>query len=646
MTTAFPHLFSPLERGRLRLRNRVIQSGHMTLFADDGAVGPRLLRYYAQRARGGVAAIVSEATAVHPSTVKFPSMVEAYDPAGVPWLDALADAVHDHGASMILQFAHGGSRMSAIDSFEPLLAPSAVVSSLYNEVPRAMTVADIAMVRKGYVRSAANVAASRLDGVEVHAAHGYLPGQFMSPLHNLREDAYGGSFDNRLRFLLEVLEGVREMLRDDQVLGVKLNGSDLVEGGYATDDYVRVAQRLATTGAVDYLTISTGTSRTNHHVVPPMPVEEGTNVDAAGRISAAVDLPVFPVGRIYRPEYAEQLLAAGTVDGVALARALIADPDWVRKAATQPERIRPCVAVNQGCFGYLYRSRPITCVVNPRAGRESEPLPGPAATPRRVAVVGGGPAGMEAARTAAERGHEVTLFEADPELGGTLRLASSIPSRSGWKDLLAHLAGELRHTGVEIRLGTPVDAGMVKVAGFDAVILATGATADPLEDSTDGPVRLTVAESLALTSIPAGARVVVVDEVESMEAYVPAEHLAALGAEVLVVTTRLAPGGKLDQASLVKTMERLGRLGVRFETATASGPVPEGVLLREVYRGRERVEPCTHVVFARHRRSRGRELAEALGVGGELDVLEAGDCVAPRSALEAIREGQQAGAKV
>lgn len=640
----FPFLLSPLEKGRLSLRNRVMFSGHMTLYSQGGVVSPRLVRYYEERARGGVGAIVTEAAAVHPSTVKFPEMMRAYEPAIIPSLDTLGDTVHNHGAKILLQLAHGGSRMSAIDSDMPLLAPSAVKSTMYNEVPHALDLADIAEIRASFAMSAANAARSSVDGVEVHSAHGYLPVQFLSPLHNRRTDAYGGSLENRARFLLEVLEQVRVELGDDKLLGVKLNGSDLVAGGCTVDDYVEVTRLIEATGTVDYISVSAGTSRSNHRVVPAMPVDEGVNVDHARKIHAATDISIFSVGRIYRPDHAESLLADGWLDGVAMARALIADPQWVNKAAADPARIRPCIAVNQGCFGYLYRSRPITCLVNPRSGKESRPLPAPAQRPRRVAVVGGGPAGCEAAMSAAERGHHVVVYESRDRLGGLLNQASSIASRRDWLDLLTFQRAELAQLGVDVLLNTTADAEMLTAAGYDDIVLAIGsATADPPTVPPGGPKVLDHVSALSLSDVD-GFRVVLVDEVETMEAYVPAEHLAERGADVLLVTSKLAPGGKLDQPSLVSLMERLGALGVNFNTSTrVCGISADGVSLADVWSNRTWVEPCTHVVWAGDRIAPARTLADALAHHSTLRVHEVGDCVAPRSALEAIREGRALG---
>ncbi|HTV71229.1 MAG TPA: FAD-dependent oxidoreductase [Rhizobiaceae bacterium] len=641
----FPNLLSPLTKGRLSIRNRVMMSGHMTLYSTGGMVGPRLVRYYAERAAGGVGIIVTEASAVHPTTVKFPEMMCVYDHAIVPWLDTLGDAIHEHGAKIIIQLAHGGARMSALDSDLPLYAPSAQKQAMYNEVPRAMTPEEIVMVQEGYAASAANVGRSRADGVEIHSGHGYLPVQFLSPLHNQRTDSYGGSLENRARFLLETLTKVRRAIGERKLIGLKLNGEDASEGGLTVDDYVAIAKLVEQTGIVDYINVTVGTAKTNHLVVPAMPVEEGVNVANAAKIRAAVDIPVFPVGRIYRPEHAESIIADGSVDGVALARALIADPDWVRKAENDPSRIRPCIAVNQGCFGYLYRSRPITCLVNPRSGKEAKWGTKPARELRRIAVVGGGPAGCEAALTAAGRGHDVTLFEQNERLGGLLNHAASVESRRNWEDFLIFQRSELSANAVDVQLGVRADADMLSAEGYDAVVLALGA--QPGEPSApgaaSGPAIFNQITALGLTDV-AGRKIVLIDEVDSMEAYVPAEHLARSGAEVTVVTAGLSAGGKLDQPSLVLLMERFARLGITLKTSTRLITREErGVRLADVWSGRDWHEPCTHLVIARDRVAPARTLAERLAEGNGPIIREIGDSLAPRSALEAVREGRLVG---
>ncbi|MFO1192523.1 MAG: FAD-dependent oxidoreductase [Rhodoferax sp.] len=646
--SALATLLSPLHRGRLQLKNRVVFPGHQTLFSEGGIIGPRMRAYYAERARGGAAAIVVEGAAVHDTTVKFPNYLLAHDPRIVDSLNGLAAALHPHGCKGILQLAHSGSRMSSHDSRQALWAPSAVRSAISPELPHAMRDADFEQLLEGYDTAARHVGASDIDGIEVHAAHEYLLGQFLSPLNNLRTDRWGGSLENRARLLLEVLQRVRRAAGDRKVIGVRLNGSDLTPGGLEPADYAQVARMIEATGVVDYISVTAGTSRDNNMIVPPMDVPHGVFADYAAEIRRHVGLPVFAVGRIKTPAFAESVLAAGKADVVAVCRALIADPFWVEKAARAPETIRPCIGCNQGCFGYLYTNRPITCTVNPAVGREAELGAGtqpPASPPRHVLVGGGGPAGMEAAITAAQRGHRVTLLEAGPALGGQVLAAGWERSRRELLEITTFQQQELQRLGVQVRTGTRLDAAAIAAAGADAVIVATGSRPAASSLPCDGSVDvLAPAEVIAQLQTGAahwqGRRVTVVDGVGHFPAYAPAEALAAAGASVTLVTAKLHAASLLDNGSMINTLRRLGQAGVKVLSQTATLRIEAGTVhARHVFSGELQAWPCDAVVAAL-----GNVADDTLA--DQPDVLRIGDCHAPRTMLDAIRDGHRAGRAV
>lgn len=644
----FTTLLSPLDHGRLWLRNRVVFPGHQTLYSRDGLVSDRLRAYYVERAKGGVAAVIVGGGAMHPTTIKFPDYLRFYDAEVMPSVRRLADELHDHGAKVFVQVAHSGSRMATMDSRQPLWAPSDVRSGNAVETPHAMTHDDIATLLDGYRVTAELLAETSVDGIEIHAAHEYLLGEFLSPHNNRRMDEYGGSLENRSRLVTEVIDAVRRAVGEDHIVGMRMNCSDRRPGGNTNADYVSIARLLDATGALDYLSITAGTSVDNGDIVPPMDVPQGVNVDETAAIRDVVSAAVFTVGRIKRPEHAEQVLADGKADVVAMARALIADPEYVRKAADDPSRIRPCIGANDGCYGRLIRVRPITCVVNPEVGLErelGEATRRPTEKRRSVLVVGAGPAGLEVARVGAERGHRVRVLEASGEVGGQLRLASSLPARRELWEFVVFQLRELDRLGVEISTGVHGDAAMLLELQPDAVVVATGSRPRQLEIqvAADAPEILSVPRAIERASADVThEQVVVIDGVGHMPAYVPAEHLLDAGATVTIVSGAPVLGGAMEETTQARTLRRLAGKGARLVTASAPVAVtPDGVRVRDVWSGQERVELATLIVAAIPNvadDSLYKALAEA-----SFEVHAIGDTVAPRTMLEAIREGQLTG---
>ena len=645
-----PTLLSPLDHGRLHLKNRVVFPAHQTLLSSNGVVGDRMLGYYLERARHGVAAVIVEGGAVHPTTLKFPEYLRFYDPAVIPGLDRLADALHEYDCKVIAQVAHSGSRMNTQDSRLPLWAPSDVRSANTHEIPHEMTRAEIAELIESYGHTAAVLGRTRVDGIEIHAAHEYLLSEFFSPLNNRRDDEYGGSLENRVRLAREVILRVRAVIGDDKVVGLRLNGSELIPGGLEPDDCAQIAHLLAATGALDYINVSAGRSSHNQAIVPPMDAPRALYADLADAIKQRVSIPVIAVGRIKTPAEAEAILEAGKADAVAIARSLIADPAWVEKAASS-EPIRPCISCNQGCYGYMVTIRPISCTVNPSVGLEylsadqtceAEVTPSHM-TPSHMVVIGGGPAGMEAAIGFATAGHRVTLLESSDRLGGQVRLASAIEARAEMSDIVDHQARELDRLGVEVRFGCRADVTTVLALEPDAVVVAIGSTprlfALPTDDSI--PV-LSPHEFLAnLTVVPTNGKVVVIDDSGHFPAYIPAELLVDAGNDVSLLTAKLYSGTALDPTTMETMLRRLGRKGVNFVTHSVPVSIADGALLvRDALSGRESRIACSLIVAALGNMVLDRlyhELVEA--TEGDVKVVAVGDCVAPRTALEAIREG-------
>ncbi len=642
-----PTLLSPLSHGRLHLKNRVVFPAHQTLLSSDGMVGERMLGYYLERARHGVAAVIVEGGAVHPTALKFPEYLRFYDPAVIPGLDRLADALHEHDCKVIAQVAHSGSRMNTQDSRLPLWAPSNVRSANTHEIPHQMTRSEIAELVESYAQTAEVLGRTRVDGIEIHAAHEYLLSEFLSPLNNHREDEYGGSIENRTRLLCDVILSVRTVLGDDKVIGIRLNGSDLIPGGLDPDDCAEISHLLAATGALDYINVSAGRSSHNQAIVPPMGSPRAVYADLADTIKQRVSIPVIAVGRIKTPAEAEAILAAGKADAVAIARSLIADPAWVEKAAAAAP-IRPCISCNQGCYGYMVTIRPISCTVNPDVGLEYLSIgqkrePRAEVAPLHVVVIGGGPGGMEAAIGAATAGHSVTLLESSDRLGGQVQLASAIEARGEMSDIVEHQARELDRLGVEVRLGSRADVPMILAMDLDAVVVATGSTPRLSALPSDESVQVVSPHEFLAHSAtaPTEAKVVVIDDCGHFPAYIPAELLADAGNDVSLLTAKLYSGTALDPTTMETMLRRLGQKGINFVTHSVPVSIADGALLvRDGLSGRESQIACSLIVAALGNTAADRlyhDLVEA--TEGRANVVAVGDCVAPRTVLEAIREG-------
>ena len=484
----YRRLFEPLPIGPVVLRNRVLCGAHFTMFTEPSPVwgepgfhGRRYGRYLAERAEGGVAAVIAGETAVAPNTAyKMPNNANGWDPACVPHYEALTAQVHEHGALAFVQLTHSGAMMLGNWSKQVAIGPSSVPD--YFESPKPMDRADLREMVDYHVRCARNAVAGGFDGIEIQSAHGYLLHQFLSPKFNERTDQYGGSLENRMRFGVEVLSAVRDAVGDRAAVGLRLAGDDeQTHGpGLTADDAAEVAARYEALGLVDYLNVSVGIGgvgmvRTNY-------AAHGFGVYAADAVKQAVRAtPVFTVHRILTPDEAEGILERGEADGVTLVRALIADPEWVNKArAGRDAEIRRCTGINQSCYGNLLQSMPINCVQNPAVGREDELGLGtlePARSPKRVVVVGGGPAGLETAWVAAARGHRVTLLERAAELGGAIRLAQRLPGRAEIADLADWRIGECERRGVELRTGVEATTESVLALEPDAVVIAAGGRA-------------------------------------------------------------------------------------------------------------------------------------------------------------------------
>ena len=657
----YPLLLSPLDVGPVTLRNRVVMGAHFTMFTEPtvagepGFYGERTGRYLADRARGGVGAVICGQAAVHPTTAyQMPNNAAAWLPEAVPHFRRVADQVHEHGAHAFLQLAHNGGVNRGNWSKLPVLAPSVIAD--YDEPAAALDEAGIAELVEAFAVSAKNAADGGFDGIEVHGAHGYLIHEFLSPKTNFRDDRYGGSLENRMRFGAEVLTAVRARVGPSVAVGLRLVGDEEQwdGSGLTAEDAAEIGAAYEAMGLVDFLNVSVGTSgmgmvRTNY-------ARPGLGVSAAATVKAAVSAtPVFAVHRILDPDQAEAVLAEGGADGICLVRALIADPDWVEKAASgRADEIRRCTGSNQSCYGNLINGMPVSCVQNPAVGREAElgsGTLGTAAVAKKVVVVGGGPAGLEAAWVAAARGHRVVLLEQAEELGGRIRLAAQLPGRSEMAAVADWRAGECERRGVDVRLGVRADAATLLALSPDAVIVATGGRADKgvkakyhptpvLGYEQDWVIDHIEAIERALAGSLTG-KVVVLDAVGHIEAIALGELLGRQDVDVTVVTALSAPIS-LDPETQQAALPRAVRAGMAWRPNTVLGAIGdhEVTLVDALSHAIEQVTGVDWVVIRTHGRPENALVAELEGKVPE--VVAVGDAVAVRPADRAIWDGHQA----
>jgi 2,4-dienoyl-CoA reductase-like NADH-dependent reductase (Old Yellow Enzyme family)/thioredoxin reductase len=646
MPDAFSHVLSPLEVGKLTFRNRIIVPAHTTNFGEDHMPSERHLAYHRERARGGVGAIIFESIRVHANSLGRPQAVCGFDPACIAPFRRITEAVKAEGARILGQIIHLGRQVEGDFERTVSFGPSPIPWSTSALPPRPMERDDMDAVIEGHVLTARNLVASGFDGIELQMAHGHLLQQFLSPLSNKREDAYGGSPENRMRFPIEVLRAVRAEVGDDFCLGVRLSGDEYVEGGMTIDQAEQIAPALAAAAKIDFFNISHSAYHSSYSLasqmadmaIDPQPFRELPARIRSALHAANRNIPVFAVCRFTRLDEAETMIANGGADAVGMARAHIAEPAIVRKTVEgRASEIRTCIACNQGCAGMLEKNLPIRCLVNPHAGLEGEwmDLAETIVThPKHLLIVGAGPAGLEAARTAAARGHRVTLWEKRDQLGGQLRDAIRMPKRSNFSRLMEEQIADIERLGVTVECGKTASATAIAAFGAETVFLATGSTSVHAAIPGGGQ-SLTIVEALQNPET-LGDNVALFDRTGEWAALTLAEHLADLGKRV----TFYSPiGGIAWRTIIYSTLANLKRLRerkVRLATLRRVAAYDGSTLsVEDLSTGEMETHAGVSALIAAEHNFADQTLFRELRAL-DVPVRQIGDNLAPRTALEAV----------
>ena len=622
---AYENLFEPIQLGALEIKNRICRSAHGTLLAGD-----KLIAYHEARAAGGVGMSTLEATGVHENS---PSLIPLHTDACIPFYKEISSRMHQYDMKLLAQIYHSGAATRPRKAATQW-SSSAIPNPLIGGIPFEMTKFQIDEMVDRFVSAARRVKQGGLDGIDLHASSGYLLEQFLSPATNIRTDEYGGSLENRMRFLIEVTKAIRDEVGYDFCMGIRLPNEEYIPGGLTPQDVAGIAK--AVEPYFDYVSLHMSSYWRFHKLIAPMDDPLGVEMSANEPIVRAVSKPTIVVGRIMSLDHASQIVADGKADMVSMVRALIADPELVNKARRgESDRIRPCIGSNMGCVGQLFATGRLSCVVNMAAGLESSvpfETPGPAEVRKKVMIVGGGPAGLEAARTAAIRGHEVHLYEATRKLGGQVSIAATAPHRADIGAITEWLTNEIERLGVTIRLSTMVDPDLVAEVSPDELIIATGAA--PRRDGFQASTPVTpvsghdlphVFTSWDVFGFGGRAKIegpaVVFDDTGTFEAISVADALLEAGVKVTMIGRNESIGATLPYPPVTVEAARERLMSGDFDFIGGhylQGITQDEVLIGVPFTERLRAIEARTVVIVTYNHP-NRELAEYLMPGGIAD---------------------------
>ena len=645
----YESLLQPIELGPTRIRNRIFNPPHGTTLGHGGTVTDAMIAYHATRARGGAGLIILEGMTLHPSYGFEEAFLYAGSDRIVDGLQRLGERCRAQGTPVFGQLFHAGRgvRLSHDGSRPLAYSASDVPDERYRVVPVPMPNEMVWEIIEAYTDAATRLAQAELDGVEILASMGYLIPQFLNPHTNRREDEFGGDAERRMRLLREIVARCRERIGPQRTLGVRVTLDEKRDDGFPAADMIDVCRRLEADGHVDYFSVISGSTATPNgwvHVFPPMSVATGFVIDDAQRLKQELGKPVLVAGRINQPQMAAAVIDEGRADMVGLVRALIADPEFVNKMADgNADDIRACIGCNQACVGHRLAHFPVSCIQNPVSGRELElNTIEPAPNPCKVLVIGGGPAGMKAAVTAAERGHRVELHERSARLGGQVNLAEALPGRAEFGGVTTNLVRELEQRQIRVELNSEIDAAALAAIAPQQVVIATGARTRLPEVEVEG-IEMIDAWSVIAGSARPGKRVVVADWSCDWNGLGVAEKLARDGHYVRLLSGGSVAGESIQGIVRDQWIGVLHSLGVEMiPYARFHGGIDGSAFFQHMTGGEPIVCDDVDTIVTCYAPAANRD-CDWIVARPDMGVTRVGDAIAPRTVEEAVLEGLRCG---